>query len=982
MTSGAQHKTGWKGEVGSFKPNVLLFFLSSKDSYRMPIFSRNEVFCSPDTEPLTLLGKITAIRTTPGSFDVREIVRALPETQKPELVIVKADASLRNCPRNLGKLKCPKVLIVGDTHHMGQPLQKLIRYAREEPFDAVIFDHTRHHARFFIEAGVRNVQWLPAVDYAYNPREIKEAPSHALTFVGQVGRYHPYRCAVIEHLRASGLPIETLRGTPKQAADIYADSQLTLNVSLNGDLNLRVFESLAAGGLLLTDGLAEPSGLPTLFEDRKHLVFWRSAEELVELIKYYLAHPAEALAIRRAGQTEIVKNHAPLVKIREFYDLVYDHKINPRYALDREKQAVGISRAGDNLTAHFRRTIEPYEAIQEIHRTSTRTRVYCPAPEALDNYANLPRLELLPFSALKIEATTATDSNILWWEGEVGDLETVLFKFAGTTVIAPRADESLRSVLGAMGFIAETLQSFVFRLRKPATALNRALAANQLEYIQAMYDHAVAAAQDTDEFLALASLAEKLGDQDAHRQNIQQAVLLDRNNQTALLGLAALSLDENQPIATLTLLEEIERAGVLPQEAVELKANLEKQVGGTPEMQTYYAMVGRAPVTPAAHPRRVLMVTNLFPPQELGGYGRKMWEFANGLVSRGHEVRVLTGNLTSLAKEPTPDEAVLERCVSRELRLCGTWTKGRAQPTNDAAEIKQRTEHNLGVLQAEIDKLKPDVVFAGNMDFLGAPLLDAALTANLPVLHALGNKTPGYAPTEQPLSPFYWIGSASSWTGAILQGGGYTPGRIDVIYPGARIDRFFRLFMPDVRKLRICYAGLVMPFKGVQTLVDALVHLHSQGIDFTAEIAGEATDPNFPKELRATAEKYGFSGKLRFTGFLDRQGLAALFARSNVLVFPSIVEEAFGISQVEALAAGLVVVSSGTGGAKEIIRDGVDGMLFPAANPGPLAERLAALARDQELFTRLQKAGQQRAMEFSVDRSVSKIEQLFEEMLS
>jgi len=113
-----------------------------------------------------------------------------------------------------------------------------------------------------------------------------------------------------------------------------------------------------------------------------------------------------------------------------------------------------------------------------------------------------------------------------------------------------------------------------------------------------------------------------------------------------------------------------------------------------------------------------------------------------------------------------------------------------------------------------------------------------------------------------------------------------------------------------------------------------------------------------------------------FPGFLDRAGLSALFARSNVLVFPSIFNEPFGISQVEALAAGLVVVSSGTGGAREIIRDGVDGLLFPAGNAAELAARLLRLARDPALAAQLQKQSQARAAQFSVDAAVATIERL------
>jgi glycosyltransferase involved in cell wall biosynthesis len=165
-------------------------------------------------------------------------------------------------------------------------------------------------------------------------------------------------------------------------------------------------------------------------------------------------------------------------------------------------------------------------------------------------------------------------------------------------------------------------------------------------------------------------------------------------------------------------------------------------------------------------------------------------------------------------------------------------------------------------------------------------------------------------------------------------------------------------------------------------LVDALLRLHHAGVDFTAEIAGDCPDPAFLAKLREALSAAGLADRVSFTGFLDRSALSALFARNNVLVFPSQVPETFGISQVEAMAAGLVVVTSGTGGAREVIRHGVDGLVFPAKKPEELAQQLLSLARDPGQMTRLQRASQARAMTFAVEHSVEKIERLMEELLA
>ena len=192
----------------------LLFFLSSQKAYRRPLFSTEEVFCGPDAEPETTGGRIRGIKTAAGTYDVREVLSRLPSDQQPEFIVVKADASARNLPRNLACLPVPKVLLVGDTHHMGRPIQTLIRYAQDEPFDYVVFDHTRHHARFFAEAGIRNLHWLPALDYGFEPRDLKPSPSRPLTFVGQAGKFHPYRRWVLKQVLDAGLPLAVLRGTP------------------------------------------------------------------------------------------------------------------------------------------------------------------------------------------------------------------------------------------------------------------------------------------------------------------------------------------------------------------------------------------------------------------------------------------------------------------------------------------------------------------------------------------------------------------------------------------------------------------------------------------------------------------------------------------------------------------------------------------------------------------------------------------------
>ncbi|HEY4300169.1 MAG TPA: glycosyltransferase [Candidatus Didemnitutus sp.] len=486
----------------------------------------------------------------------------------------------------------------------------------------------------------------------------------------------------------------------------------------------------------------------------------------------------------------------------------------------------------------------------------------------------------------------------------------------------------------------------------------------------------LAAARTAEDCLALAGSAEQQSLPAVANECLTRAIGLDRNNQAALLMLAGRTWESGDAVSTYVLLEETSRAGLLPADVEALLADLRGRVAHEAGLENYLRAAGVGSRAISESPRSILLLTNLFPPQELGGYGRMMWEFAHGLIARGHRVRILTSDATEFAKTPTSDEVAMEALVERKLRLHGTWVGGRPAPVTDRAELVRRIGENAALVRAAIDDFRPDLVLAGNIDFFGVSIFQPAFQARIPVLHALANASPGYPAAEQPRDPGYWVAACSRWNGEVFGQAGFTPARLETLHPGARIDRFFRFFLPDVRRLRICYASLVLPYKGADTLVDALGRLHEAGIDFCAEIAGDAPDKDFLADLRGRVARRGMEAKVTFTGFLDRAGLAALFARSNVLVFPSIFNEPFGISQVEALASGLVVVSSGTGGAKEIVRHGVDGLLFAPGNSASLAEQLVRLAREPGLMTHLQKQGQARAAQFSVEEAVHGIERL------
>ena len=957
-----------------------VFFLSQRQNYRDSIISSKEIFCGPDTEDEIVGGSRRCVKTPSHPFDVYSYFKEKGITEQPDLILVKADATGRTFPRNLGAFKCPKVLLVGVTHFLDQPIRKVIEYAKSEPFDFIIMDVTRHHAHWFREAGLKNVHWLPALEYNPHVRPIKKNPKHPLTFVGQAGAHHPFRKSILEKLKADGFPIKALQAPQIQAADIYSDSLVTLNITLNGDINMRFFEGLAAGGFLLCDRLPEWSGLDRLFVDGKDFELFSSYGELSEKLKYYFARPDLVHEIKKAGHEKLIKFHSPEVKRREFYDLVFNSIENPLYALnDETRMTVLIS---DKPIMDL---LPAYEFFQELHRNRSQLVFYCAAGE-LENvrrFVDLPRVECRMYDTLPEEVSTERGEFPEEWILHVGEgldeggLDAMLLKGAVQIVFAPDGNAG---VLAGWGFTQK--EKGIFVCTRPVRGIVRRARMLNVEEAKHLLQPCVDLCINDEEALDLADACDAVGLLELRRDALLCAIFLNRDCVSAMVQLADISLDSGAIADAALLLSEANRVSPLPESVGDILHDLLERAAQVPDILEYRRAIAGGNYPAPVVKRRILIVTNLFPPQEMGGYGRKIWEFANGLRERGHEVEVVTSNSDYLDKEPDQSELSLEGVVRRELVLMGEWRGGKTTSTTDTAGQKRIGEANGKVVLEAASRFQADVVLLGNLDFVGVELLHGLLWRGYKVVHSLGNQTPWYQPQQSIKSSNYVIAPASDWLGRNLLELGYTVPRLETVYPGARIDRFYRHFLPDMRRLRIAFAGLVMAYKGPQVLLDALIKLHKLGIDFEAEFAGDTITPEFVDKLKKIAEVSGIADRVKFSGFLSRVELSALFARSNVLVFPTQVPEAFGISQVEAMAGGLIVVTSGTGGTREVVDHLENGIVFDMTDPMSLTKWLRELATDPDLGNRLQSKARERAMSFSVTSSVVRIEEIVEELLS
>lgn len=382
---------------------------------------------------------------------------------------------------------------------------------------------------------------------------------------------------------------------------------------------------------------------------------------------------------------------------------------------------------------------------------------------------------------------------------------------------------------------------------------------------------------------------------------------------------------------------------------------------------------------------RLLVVSNLYPPQELGGYGRSLADFAWGLIQRGHQVDVLSSDAPYLG--PSGDGPSGET-VWRQLKLKGSFERGIAL-LSDPQACSQLNLENSGAVRQRLQQGRYQGILLGNLDLLGVELLPALLEAGIPVLHHVGFMAPPYEARYWPNSGYYRVVAASQAVRRSLQSAGWPVAHCPVVYPGARVELFGRDRRQTRRvpalgsasnPLKVCFAGLLMGSKGAHTLVQAAGHLHQAGVAVQLNLAGAEFQPGYWQKLKELAATQGLANQLEWFGPLNRGKLARFLQLHHVGVFPSTYPEAFGIVGAEMQASGLALVSSGAGGAQELFTDGQSGLAFEPGNPADLSRQLARLVNQPGLLETLQSQGlEQVRHRFSVAAAAAELERLFKE---
>jgi glycosyltransferase involved in cell wall biosynthesis len=378
----------------------------------------------------------------------------------------------------------------------------------------------------------------------------------------------------------------------------------------------------------------------------------------------------------------------------------------------------------------------------------------------------------------------------------------------------------------------------------------------------------------------------------------------------------------------------------------------------------------------------------MYPPHALGGYEQSCRDVMVRMRRNGHRITVLT---TTMRLPDVPDDRDDDIDVRRELRFYWDDHVLVSPPPRERLRIER---HNQRVLERALRDVRPDVLSVWNMGAMSMGLVAALSASDVPTVYAVCDDWLLYGPQIDPwtsawrrrrhLAPlaarltrvpttlpadlgergaFCFV---SEWTRRrALEESRWTFPCSTVVYSGIDPSDFRQRSADTPRhwQWRLLYVGRVEGRKGVETAIRALTHLPEEA---TLRVVGRA-EPEHRRHLDQVISELGLAARVSFD-VAARDELAAIYAGADVVLFPPVWDEPFGLVPVEAMACDTPVVASATGGSQEFLFDGVNCLCAERGDAASFAAAVRRLAADEQLRSQLVRAGRDTAADLTVDR--------------
>lgn len=405
---------------------------------------------------------------------------------------------------------------------------------------------------------------------------------------------------------------------------------------------------------------------------------------------------------------------------------------------------------------------------------------------------------------------------------------------------------------------------------------------------------------------------------------------------------------------------------------------------------------------------RIFIISNLYPPHYIGGYELGCQDCVNELIRRGHEVLVLTSNYRKSDCDDNRSDAIRELKIDFSYHPLGFL------------ELLNQTKNDFVILDTAYHTFKPNIVIIFNTWGIQKRLLSRADEYSTQVLYAISDYSLVDRLFKDPWIDF-WYRRAHTiqrrWIKSILRkimkpfgfgippinvksmirnafftsealrktyiDAGFLPTISRVIHWGISNEHFQNLSLKSSSPKRLLFVGNLRYDKGTHTAIEAFGLLKKRGYsDLILDIIGGSQMPEYVQSLKKRITELSLNESIRFIPALPRSNMPAIYEDHDILIFPSIWEEPFSITILEAMASGLSVVSTPTGGSIEILRDGENSLVFEPGNQEHLADKVQILLNHEDIYHRIRLNGQEIVRSnYTLENTVDSIENLLYEII-
>lgn len=349
--------------------------------------------------------------------------------------------------------------------------------------------------------------------------------------------------------------------------------------------------------------------------------------------------------------------------------------------------------------------------------------------------------------------------------------------------------------------------------------------------------------------------------------------------------------------------------------------------------------------TPIARPHTMLVA---HPSADLYGSDRVLLESVAGMVAEGWRVVVTLPAAGPLVAELLARGAEVELCAAPVLRRSALRPVGLVRLAGELAGSIPRSVRLIVGTRA--DGIYVNTITIPSWLLLGR-LLGRSVTAHV---HEAEESTPAVIRwlMSLPLVFAHRIIVNSAFTLQVLTGTNHLlRRRSTVVYnavPAPEVTTPARAVLDA--PVRLLFVGRLSPRKGPQVAVAAAAHLRNRGVEVQLDLLGAvvAGAESFEDELAAAVADAGLSEQVSFLGF-DADVWSHL-AASDVVLVPSVMEESFGNTAVEATLAGRPSVVSATSGLIEASAGYVSAQSVPPDRPDLVADAVQHVIEDWERY--------------------------------